>query len=237
MDGMEIKKERLSDNPDLNREIDEVQRKIAVGDTAELERWIKNVPTLVLKADASHLENRYKPGSRLVTYTGVDESGKPIQETYNDGVAEITEDSVILRNIEPLKYPKGHPEEGQKVEGYYDENNAFVPQKGGGAYLYNEYVSDTKWVKENYGIDATSENFVPALKLQPSFMHKISDEKGDVMITSSKGSELHMHGGDYVVFDAKGTKITSRHAIAKEFLSGENATYIPYDQAVEKNTQ
>ena len=87
------------------------------GNTGGLTAVIKKTPTPILKASENHPETRYCQGSELVTYTGIDEDGSLVQETWGGGVAVIKDDSVILRNADPITYPEGHELAGQEVRG------------------------------------------------------------------------------------------------------------------------
>ncbi len=233
---------RYSDNTELDARILAAVGRVEQGDVSGLTAMIKTVKTGILRADPSHPETRYQPGKKLVTYIGVKEDGSPIKETWGGGVAEIKEDSVILRNVEPIRYAKEHALEGREVRGFYNEEGAFaVDQKSGDTTLFNEYVSTVKFVAGDptdpsdrgaYGVQPTL-RWQEALKLQPSYAFSIPPELGAVTVRTEPGNdgvEIHLTGGDYVVVDLKKlgsedaaksgkvNKITSVHGGNKEWI-------------------
>lgn len=216
-------KEIYSNNKTLNDLIEKAIISVEEGKTLEgLTAMIKNSPTRILKASQNHKEKRYCPGNKLVTYNGIDQDGNPVQETWGGGVAEIKEDSVILKNEEPIKYSKEHKLAGSDVKGFYTEDNIFVvDQKNGNETLFNEYVSDVNFVKGAYGILAT-EKWQKGLKLQPSYVLEIPSELGSVAITTKSGVSINLNSRDYVVIDAKKGKVSSVHGCERSWL---NKTY------------
>tara|TARA_Y100000310_G_scaffold308452_1_gene351572 strand:+ start:290 stop:976 length:687 start_codon:yes stop_codon:yes gene_type:complete len=215
--------EQYANNATLNQRIVDAVSSIESGSPADgLTAMIKNAPAGILKASSTHEETRYRPGNQLVTYNGMDADGNPVQETWGGGVADITEDSVILRNVEPIRYAEGHELAGQEVKGFYDEDGKFhVDQENGKVTLFNEYVSDVEFVKGAYGVEPT-ETWQEGFKLQPSYAFEIPSDMGDVTITTKSGVEINLTGGDYVVIDAKKDKVTSVHGVEAGWL---NRTY------------
>lgn len=190
---------------------------------SSLTAMVKNAPTYILLASVNHTEARYQPKHQLVTYNSVDKDGTPIQETWGGGVAEIKTDSVILKNTEPLRYPKCHELEGKEVKGVYQEDGKFVvDQKGGTTTLYNEYVSDVEFVKCAYGVLAT-EQLQTGLKLQSSYVMQIPQGIGEVVITTKSGVEINLSSGDYVIIDAPKDKVKSVHGCENSWL---DRTYV-----------
>lgn len=217
---------KYSNNSDLDALIALAVTSIENGNLVEgLSSMLKNQPTHILAASELHEEPRYRIGSKLVTYNGVSEDGMPIQETWGGGVAEIKADSVILSNKEPLKFPKGHPQEGEVVRGTYSEDGIFVVDSNGTDILCNEYVSDREFVKGAYGIDA-SENWQIGLKLAPSYVMQIPEELDSVAIITGSGIEINLTGGDYVIVDVKKGKVSSVHGIERSWL---DKTYVDLD--------
>jgi hypothetical protein len=208
-----------SNNARLNELIEGAVSSIEIGSSAEgLTAMIKNAPTGILKASSTHEESRYRPGNQLVTYNGMDADGKPVQETWGGGVADITEDSVILKNVEPIRCAEGHELAGKEVNGTYQEDGKFVvDQENGAVTLFNEYVSDVDFVKGAYGVEAT-EQWQTGFKLQPSYVLEIPTDMGDVTITTKSGVEINLTGGDYVVIDTKKDKVTSVHGCESGWL-------------------
>jgi len=218
-----------STNPELNQSISEAINHInSGGDPAELglEKRIKNAPTFIMRASADQPQKRYQPGSKLLTYTGVDAAGNLIKETYNDGVADITEDSAILKNEAPIVYPEGHDLAGEQVKGYYEDDGSFVvDQENGDTYLYNEYVSTVDKVKnELYGIEANDKEWQAGLKLEPVYTLEVDM---DAVVVTDGGTEVHITPGGSVVINTKKGKATSIQGIAAEWL---DKTYILWDE-------
>lgn len=213
---------QYANNTTLNQRILDAVSSVESGSPTEgLTAMIKNVPTEILKASNNHEERRYKPGNKLITYNGIDTEGKPIQETWGGGVADITENSVILRNVKPINYPKEHELTGQEVRGFYDETGIFhVDQEKGNTVLYNEYVSDAGFVKGAYGVTAT-ETWQQAFKLDKSYVFEVPAGVEGVDV-----NDLHREGtgaakvsaGDYIVIDIKKAKVISVHGCEREQL-------------------
>jgi len=216
-----------SNNQKLDDLIQESVSSIEAGKPhAGLTAMIKNSPTYLLLASPNHTESKYQPGHKLVTYNGVDKDGKPIQETWGGGVAEIKDNSVILRNAESVRYPDGHELAGKEVKGFYKEDGTFVVDpKNGTTTLFNEYVSDVEFVKDAYGVQAI-EQWQTGLKLQPSYVLQIPSDLGQVAIITKSGVEINLSGGDYVVIDAKKAKVTSVHGCESRWL---DKTYVTLD--------
>ncbi len=215
--------EKYTKNKQLNKQINQAVACIEQGDVDGLTAIIKNTPTHLLKASKQNQETRYQPGNQLVTYNGIDEQGNPIQETWGGGVADIKEDSVILKNAQPIQYPEQHGLAGQDVKGFYDQDGKFVvDQENGKTTLFNEYVSDVEFVKTAYGVEAKPE-WQTGYKLQPSYVLQIPQELGNVEIITKQGTEINLTGGDYVIIDSKKGKVTSVHGCEKSWL---NKTYI-----------
>ena len=183
---------------------------------------IKNQLTMILLASSKHSETRYQPGNKLVTYNGISQDGTPIQETWGGGSAIISENSVILRNAQPIKYPQGHPLAGTEVRGSYKEDGTFEVDQNGLTVLYNEYVSDVKYVKGAYGIEA-NEQWQSGLKLQPSYVLQIPLSVGKAAIVTKSGVEINLSGWDYVVIEAKKGKVLSVHGCERSWLK---STYV-----------
>lgn len=192
-----------------------------------LEKSIKNTPTGILAASPDHDQTRFQPGEKLVTYNGIDESGNPIQETWGGGVAEINDDSVILKNEEPIRYPEGHKLSGQEVRGDFQPDGIFVVnQDTGNETLFNEYVSDKEFVQSAYGIDASSE-WQTRLKLEPSYLFEIPDDVENTVVKTRSGVEINVGPGDYVAIDTKKGKVNSIRGIEK---SWKDKTYVSWDE-------
>ena len=127
-----------TENTTLNDLIESAVESVTSGSSNEtLTVMIKKSPTKILLASSQHIERRYQPGAKLVTYNGIDAQGNPIQETWGGGVAVIKDNSVILSNVNPLTYPEGHELAGQEVKGDYNEDGEFVvDQQNGNTTLF-----------------------------------------------------------------------------------------------------
>ena len=226
-------------NKKLNALLDEVETAIENDNLGVLKslgfkKMIKITETEIRKADQNSKEMRYKPGNKLITYTGIDDKGKPSRETWNNGIANIEEDSVILSNG-PIKYPKGHKYEGQVVKGFYNENGEFtIDQKKGTKILKNEYVSDVNYVKKAYGIDATTK-LQKAVKLISSYVKKVGGdilEDGEDYIMIGKAN-IKVDRGGYIIVNVDETgekpKFMGVAGITKEYL---RSTYRDYDEYI-----
>lgn len=226
-------------DPKVKELIDRITSKIIEGEIPEgVEIMIKNAPTYTLNASPDRSESRYRPGSKLYTYTGIDKDGKPIKENYGGGVAEIKANSVIIQNIDPLIYPNDYYIEevrGKPIQGYYNDENEFIPLKSEAGLpegrkfetLFNEYVSDTTYVADSYGEREEGksvpikEGWTTQYKKFPSAIIQNPGIKHASIVT--KGGRILLEKDGYVVIDFKSVgegknKIVSTHPIMKEFL-------------------
>ncbi len=208
-----------SDNSLLNDLIKKNVDLIKDGKVKGFSVMIKNKPTLILKASKDHLEWRYRPGNKLITYTGV-KNGKLIKETWGGGVVDIKSDSVILKNSEPIK-----DDNGKEVRGYYKEGTSeFVIDSKGNQFLFNEYVSDVGFVKSAYGV-SPSNKWQEGFKRDPSYVFEIPNTVkgyGSINVITLDGVKIELSIGDFVVVDTKKGKVQSVHGIKKSWL---NKTY------------
>ncbi|MFC1698229.1 hypothetical protein ACFL1H_07860 [Nanoarchaeota archaeon] len=223
-----MSEEVYSNYGDINKTIIKAIASILANNPIEgLKAFIKNKPTMILLASPDHDKVRYQPGNQLVTYNGIDEKGRLIQETWGDGVADITAESVILQNKEPIKYSQGHSLDGVAVKGYYGEDSKFViDQENGDEILFNEYVSNLDFVKGAYGIDASTK-WQEGYKLDPSYVFQIPQ----LHIKTKSGIEINLNGGDFVVIDSKNGEIKSVHGVEAQCF---NDTYIDLDKHKKK---
>jgi hypothetical protein len=63
---------------------------------------MRKITTLAMRADPNNAERRFRPGSRLRTYTGVRNPDGSLQDETYAGNAYLTPQSTIYRNIEPI---------------------------------------------------------------------------------------------------------------------------------------
>src|SRR5215467_8941787 len=106
---------------------------------------MRKVATLAMRADAGNAEPRFRPGSRLRTYTGVrNPDGSLADETYA-GEAWLSPHSTIYRNVEPIRYPADDPDparRGAPIKGRFAPDGTFVEDPRGPETLYNEYATE-----------------------------------------------------------------------------------------------
>jgi hypothetical protein len=225
---------KYSSNEELNIFIKNLIEKIQKGEIPDgAVKMKKNSPTKLLKADPSNAHKRYQPGGRLITYTGMNKDGDLIKETYGGGVADIKDNSVILQNQEPRRYPKDYMDPslvGQPIKGEFNDDGTFVVDQNGETVLYNEYVSDTEFVKGAYGVDLNTEDIAwhTAIKLDPSFVIKNPGITG-AEIVGKNGVKNELFPDSYIVIDAKvkneAITVQSVHPITEKDLAD---TYVPF---------
>lgn len=232
--GSEERGSRYSSNERLNTFIKEAVEHIQSGSTPEgAVKMKKNSPTGILKADPTNPQKRYQPGGKLVTYTGMDQDGNLIKESYGGGVADVKENSVILQNREPRRYPADFKDPslaGKEIKGRYNDDGTFVVDPKGDTFLYNEYVSDSDFVKGAYGVDVNKEDLTwsTAIKLDPSFVIRNPGIEGAEIIGKT-GVKNELFKDSYIVFDARTkngvTTVLSVHPITEKDLAD---TYVAF---------
>ncbi len=189
-----------------NKEIEEIIKKdvdnILNNNYIGLEKVVKNTPTELRLPG----QGRYEVGKTLVTYVGVDENNELIMETWGGGKAKIEKDSVILRNVEPIRDKKG-----DLVWVLYNENGEakIVNENTPGAeILYNEYVSNTEFVEKFYKLEdkLTDKKWVKGLKTKnPIFARQVDQ---DFVLALEEGSQIEVKKGGWLIYHAKEGKVT-----------------------------
>ncbi len=216
----------------INRKITELVGEIESGDAKQVKKMIKKSPTGLLKANSDDA-TRHKSGEKLVTYVGVNEDGSPKKETGDYAVATIKDDSVILRNEKPISGLDGKP-----LKGRY-EGSEFIPDPEGEELLYNEYVSDEKFVETAYGVNPGEGEWKEALKLIPSYVYEVPDEmfpeSGDITVTTGAGTEIKLFKGGVVAFDTKKGKVISVRGIEGSQLADTYQDYDEYLESIDKD--
>jgi hypothetical protein len=192
---------------------------------------MRKMATLAMKADPSNKEERFRPGSRLRTYTGVrSEDGSLKDETYG-GEAVVKDLSTIYRNMDPLRYPQEDADlsrRGLPITGRFEPDGTFVEDAKGPETLYNEYVTDNPdHPKKKYGIDPKPGEWTEGLAQIPSYLVRIPEDKEELEIRAAGGKRISVRGGDYMVVDALGGGKTSFQAIEK---NSKERTYRPWNQ-------
>lgn len=172
---------------------------------------MRKMATLAMKADANNTEVRFRPGSRLRTYTGVrNEDGSLKDETYG-GEAFIKENTTIYRNVDPIISGEGKP-----IKGRFEEDGTFTEDESGPNTLYNEYATDkADHAKTKYGIEPVAGTWTEGMAQIPSYLAEIPAAKGDLEVKTSSGKIISVHGNDFVVVDALGGGKTAVQAIER----------------------
>lgn len=181
-------------------------------------------PTGILLASETHYEERYRPGSKHITW--IMEANGLKNETYGAESSDITPSSVILKNIDPLRYPDGHSLAGQIVMGKY-QGEIFIPDPNGTEMLYNEWISDLQYVKDIYGVDATLE-WQKEFKKVPTFVLQIPYFFGEINLVTAKEKRFSLSGGSYVGLQPKSASdntLVDIYPIQEEQF---DTTYMPF---------
>jgi hypothetical protein len=225
---------QYSPNPVIQERVKEAIDSIIAGTpVAGISKNIKAIPTGVLLASSEHVQPRYRPGNTLFTYTGMKPEGELVLEAGEYGQTKILETSVILNNIEPIRYPAGHALAGQVIRGVYTEAGVFVANETLDEVLSNEWVSDINWVKENYGVEATTSRQY-AFKLHPTFFMPVEGSWVGDYVIQAEGRHLQIGSDAAIAIDCRPKngklQVTSVHPITAEFQT----KYIPFDAAVKR---
>jgi hypothetical protein len=189
----------------------------------------RKMATLAMKADQGNIEERYRPGSRLRTYTGArNPDGTLKDETYG-GEATVKEGSTIYRNSEPIQYPSDWKEEalrGKPIRGRYLSDGTFEEDPEGGAMLYNTYVTDdSEHPKRKYGIEPKPMQWIEGMAQIPSYLFEIPKGTGETEVITGDGKKISVHDGDFLVVDNLGGGKTSVQAVERGF---KERTYTPW---------
>lgn len=190
---------------------------------------LRKMATLALRADPNNAEARFRPGSRLRTYTGNrEESGQLKDETYK-GEATVGEGHTVYRNMEPLKYPEDWKVEelrGKPIMGRYTEDATFVEDPNGSEMLYNEYVTeDPDHPMRKYGITPKAGEWTEGMAQIPSYLLEIPPGTPEFEVITAGGKHVSVQGGDFVVIDDLGGGKTGVQAIER---GAKERTYKPW---------
>jgi|GEM_PF-835497 len=207
----------------------------AGSDPAGTRKVIKRVRTGIFSASPDNEEARYRPGSTLVTYSSVDKEGNLILLGGPGQKALIENDSVILRNEYPIRYPAGHPLADRVVRGDYQPDGTFViDQTTGKDRLFNEYISGRDYVRDEFGMDPTPE-WQFCRKLFPSFALAMPDSvEGDVLIRF-QDMTTPVHASDWVLLDARKSEVTSVRGIEDYWFKRTYLDYAEHIYAVDES--
>lgn len=179
---------------------------------------MRKADTLALKAHPENEASRFRPGSRLRTYTGQRaEDGSLKDETYK-GEATVGEGHTIYRNSDPVMYPADWRDatlRGTPVMGHYEEDGAFVEDKDGSETLYNEYVTDDpQHPMRKYGIEPKAGEWTMGSAQIPSYLIEIPAGVESTEVVSG-GKLISVQAGDYLVIDDMGGGKTSVQAVER----------------------
>jgi broad specificity phosphatase PhoE len=182
-----------------------------------VEKMRKDVEAL--KPDSKNKELRFRPGSRLRTYTGErDETGKLKDETFG-GEAVIKDETTIYRNVEPLRYPKDYRKRGLRgklIRGSFKKDGTFIEKQNGAEILFNEYATDTVGHSmKKYGIEPKPGEWITGTSKIPSYLVPIPENIGDVEVNAANGKKIAVNGGDFIVVDDFGAGKTDVQAIER----------------------
>ncbi len=192
----------------------------------------RKIATLAMKADANNTETRFRPGSRLRTYTGVRNSDGTLQDETYAGEAYLTDQSTIYRNIHPIRYDQQDRDprkRGRPITGHFEGDGSFVEDIAASEILYNEYATENPdHPKSKYGIEPKPGVWTQGLAQIPSYLVQIPLTKGEVLVRAGGGKLISVRGGDFLVIDAlPGGKI-GVHAIDR---ADRERTYRNWDSS------
>jgi hypothetical protein len=177
--------------------------------------------TLVMRADLNNDERRFRPGSRLRSYTGVRNPDGSLQDETYAGNADLTSQSTIYRSIEPIRYSAQDTDpakRGVPVRGRFEADGTFVEDIRGPDTLYNEYategVAHAKW---KYGVEPKPRVWTRGIAQIPSYLVQIPETKGEVLVKAPGGKLISVRGGDFLVVDVFDRGRTGVQATARAY--------------------
>jgi hypothetical protein len=211
---MELREKAFASNPEVHTLATKVVEAVraANGGTPEFGgmhvETLHKTATLAMRADASNKELRFRPGSRLRTYTGVrNQDGSLKDETYK-GEATVGEGHTIYRNTDPVMYPddwKDEERRGQPIRGNFAEDGSFTETPEGSETLYNEYVSsDPEHPMRKYGITPTPGAWTEGAAQIPSYLIEIPASVEATEVYTAGGKAISVRGGDFLVVEDLG---------------------------------
>jgi len=178
---------------------------------------MRKIATLAMKANPNNAERRFRPGSRLRTYTGVRDAHGNLQDETYAGEAYLTERSTIYRNIEPLRYADDAADpakRGRPITGSFEADGTFIENAAGADTLYNEYATEgSEHAKQKYGIEPKPGVWTQGMAQMSSYLVQIPEAKGEVLVKAGGGKFISVKGGDFLVVDVFGAGRIGVHAI------------------------
>ena len=219
--------ERFVDNEALYDRMRDVLVAINTGNEDRLrelgaEKVIKTTETGLTAASANDSRPRYRIGSTLITYKGVNPDGSLEEEIGEYRSALLKEKSVIASNG-PILYPEGHPQAGKPVMGHYEDDGSFVIDANGTETAENEYVMERDIAEAKYGFDGTSH---PYRALVPSYRIPVPDDAAGATLRLPGGAQMELYKGGDIIFSTKNGQVHSWGGLAPEYLH----TYENYDE-------
>jgi len=201
-----------------------VYRPINTKDLPDVNGYYKTQKTEILLCHPTNENPRHRPGKKLETYTKLDEQLNLKCETYGDSLNK--ENTVILRNIDPVKYPKWHHLAGEPVKVIYlEDGTARLPvtpeEKERAEVLHNEWASNVNYSLETYNHNPTL-RWTAKLKLELCLAFKVSKKIAKEIksqnlkgIISSKEKSIGVYKNGWIV-------ITTERRDGEMYLKGVN---------------
>jgi hypothetical protein len=182
---------------------------------------MRKIATLAMRADPNNAEQRFRPGNRLRTYTGIRNPDGSFQDETHAGNALLTPQSTIYRNIEPIRYSDDDADpakRGVPIRGRFEADGTFVEDVGGPDTLYNEYATEgVAGAKRKYNIEPKPGVWTQGISQIPSYLLQIPETKGKVLMKAHGGKLISVNGGDFLVVDVfDGGRTGGVHAIDRE---------------------
>jgi hypothetical protein len=178
---------------------------------------MRKIATLAMRSDPNNAERRFRPGSRLRTYTGVRNPDGSFQDETYAGKAHLTPYTTIYRNIEPIRYSDQDADlakRGVPVRGRFEADGTFVEDIKGPDTLYNEYaIESVTHAKRKYAIEPKPGVWTQGVAQIPSYLVQIPETKGEVLVKAHGGKLIAVKGGDFLVIDVFDGGRTGVHAI------------------------
>ena len=233
-------KDRSANNYSLDDDVDRLVKQIvdAIAKAGDGEpdfgglqiQKMRKIATVAMKADANNAESRFRPGSRLRTYTGLRNPDGTLQDETYAGEAYLTNQSTIYRNVEPVRYSDTDPDaarRGAAIKGRFEADGTFVEDGAGPEMLYNEYATESvEHPRKKYGIEPKPGVWTQGLSRIPSYVVQIPPEKGEVLVRAPGDKLIAVKGGDFIVADRLDPKNVGVQAIDR---GNKERTYRPWE--------
>jgi len=197
---------------------------------------MRKIVTSAMKADENNAERRFRPGSRLRTYTGVRDAHGHLQDETYAGEAYLTQRSTIYRNIEPIRYADDEADpakRGLPIRGTYEADGKLIEDVMGPDILYNEYSTEgSEHAKGKYNIEPKPGVWTHGAAQIPSYLVQIPKAKGAVLVKAGGGKLISVKGGDFLVVEVFGAGRTGVQAID---LGNKERTYRTWDSFISRS--